>query len=71
MDRILDLNHRRALFSDRAVVLVGLAPGMTRDLAAQASESVVRGDAMPCTRAEYDALSDALAPGAGARKGSR
>ncbi len=68
---ILNRKHLRALFSDRAVVLTDLAPGMPRDLAAQASESVGRGGAMLCTRAEYGAAFDALAPGAGARKGSR
>jgi hypothetical protein len=67
----VDGMHLRALFSDRAVVLTDLAPGMPRDLAARANESVGRGDGMLRTRAEYDALFDAVPPGAGARKGSR
>jgi hypothetical protein len=71
VDRILDRKHLRALFSDRAVALTDLAPGMPRDLAARANESVGRGGGMLRTRAEYDTLFDAVAPGAGARKGSR
>ena len=69
--RILDREQLRALFSDRAIVVSDLAPGMPRELAARANESVGRGGRMLRTRAGYDALLDAVAPGAGARIGSR
>lgn len=71
VDWILDRKRPRALFSDRAVVLIDLALGVSRDLVARANKSVGRGDGMMRIRAGYDALSGALAPGAGARKGSR
>ena len=70
VDRSLDRKHFRAL-SDRAVVLTDLPQRVPRGLAARVNESVGRGDAMLRTRAEYDALFDAVAPGAGARKGPR
>lgn len=65
VDRILDCKRFRALFSDRAVVLTGLAQEMLRDLAARVSESVGRGEAMLRALAEYDGLFDAAARGAG------
>ena len=71
VDWILDRKRPRALFSDRAVVLIDLALGVSRDLVARANKSAGRGDGMMRIRAGYDALSGALAPGAGARKGSR
>ena len=67
--KILDRKDPRPPLSDRMVVLTDLAPGMPRDLAARAKESVDRGGGMLGTRAEWDALFDAVAPGAGARKG--
>jgi hypothetical protein len=70
-DRILDRKRPRALFSDSTVVLIDLALGVSRDLVARANKSVGRGDGMMRIRAGYDALFGALAPGAGARKGSR
>ena len=70
VDRILDRKHFRAL-SGRAVVLTDLPRGAPRGVAARVDESVGRGDAMLRARAEYDPLFDAVAPGAGARKGSR
>jgi hypothetical protein len=69
--RILDRKDLRAPLPDRAVVLTDFAPGMPRELGARAAESVDRGGGTLGTRAEYDALFDAVAPGAGARKGSR
>jgi hypothetical protein len=68
VDRILDRKRPRALFSDSTVVLIDLALGVSRDLVARANG---RGDGMMRIRAGYDALFGALAPGAGARKGSR
>jgi len=71
VERILDRKDLRALFSDRAVVLTDLAPGMPRDLAARANESVGRGGGILAHERDTGALFDAVAPGAGARKGSR
>jgi len=67
VDRISD--RKRALFSDRAVVPTDLAPGMPRS-GRLGDESVGRGEGMLRTRAEYNSLLGAVAPGAGARKGS-
>ena len=61
MDRILDRKHFRALFADRAIVVADLGPGGPRDLAAGVNEAAGRGDAALHTRAEYDALFDAVA----------
>ena len=61
MDRILDRKHFRALFADRAIVVADLGPGGPRDLAAGVNQATGRGDAVLHTRAEYDALFDAVA----------
>ena len=61
MDRILDREHFRALFADRAIVVADLGPGGPRDLAAGVNQAAGRGDAVLHTRAEYDALFDAVA----------
>ena len=61
----------------RSQFLVGAAAagadcsGTLRDLASSVTGRSAGVHWMPCTRADYDALVDALAPGAGARKGSR
>ena len=61
MDRILDRKRFRAVFADRAVVLTDLGKGAPRDLAARVNGAAGRGDAVLRTRAEYDALFDAVA----------
>lgn len=61
VDRILDRKHFRALFADRAIVVADLGPGGPRDLAAEVNKAAGRGDAVLHTRAEYDALFDAVA----------
>ena len=61
VDRILDRKHFRALFADRAIVVADLVPGGPRDLAAGVHRAAGRGDAVLHTRAEYDALFDAVA----------
>ena len=60
VDRILDRKHFRALFADRAIVVADLVPGGPRDLAAGVNQAAGRGDAVLHTRAEYDALFDAV-----------
>ena len=54
----------RKLIDERALVFTRLPAGRARDVAADANESVGRGDGSLHTRAEYDALFDLLAEGA-------
>ena len=60
VDRILDRKHFRELFADRAIVLTDLGQGPPRDMAAQVNEAAGRADAVLHTRAEYNALFDAV-----------
>ena len=60
VDRILDRKNFRAIFADRAVILTDLGKGTPLDLAARVNEAAGRGDAVLRTRAEYDALFDAV-----------
>src|SRR5690348_11935185 len=71
VDTSLDRHQFRDVFDDRAIVVADLPAGAARDLAAKVNRPAGPADATLRTRAEYDALFDAIGQEAGTDEGAQ